>query len=475
MPRTGEFNDKPHDAEGSSGVTPCGDGLQPCECAPTPCAPLKPSIVLPTEDTGPSSEDAERHEKIADDEGCFKFNPKKSGSEVLDGASESVAKLADPVLDEVLPYPNAGGLLNEAGLVGQLNDELHAALVRKPAEEIISGLGIPGADPVGSIIGAMPIRFIDHSLGDIKRWIEISGFCIGIMCGHLTMALACLKALAHDEIHNAVASGVKSLLTGGATEEPSSTGMPPPSTGTGEGAPVASLPTGLGTRGVRQVTTRDTAPAPEPTGRPGPAQEVAGLKPPPRDITPEPSPGGNSARADVIPEPRQSRQPPTDASPPPTEGQASMKRPTPSTGPGELQEASENPNAAISRPGGATTPVIPQLSPPPSAAVPAEAMCMRLRIHYQRAEVVSALIVGQEASAPLACPADGRTGAAGNATRTAREAKTGTTWQRWRAADDSGFADGSPGADALRRRLRSILTGAAPGDDPAMKVERPAR
>jgi hypothetical protein len=98
-------------------------------------------------------------------------------------------------------------------------------------------------------------------------------------------------------------------------------------------------------------------------------------------------------------------------------------------------------------------------------------MCVRLRIHYERAEVVSALIVGQEASALLACPADGRTGAAGNATRTAREAKTGTTWQRWHAADDSGFADGSPGADALRRRLRSILTGAAPGDDPAMKVE----
>jgi hypothetical protein len=129
----------------------------------------------------------------------------------------------------VLPHPDAGGdysLVDAAELVGHLKDELHTALIGAPAQKIISSWGIPADDPV-SIIDAMPIGPIDRSLGDIKRWIEIGGFCVGIICGHLTMALACLKALAHDEIHNAVASGVKSLITGGATEEPSSTGAPP--------------------------------------------------------------------------------------------------------------------------------------------------------------------------------------------------------------------------------------------------------
>jgi hypothetical protein len=415
---------------------------------------------------------------------CGELRPGAISAEVVDGASESVAKYVDPVLDEVLPCPDAGGdysLVDTAELVGHLQGELHTALIGAPAQKIISSWGIPAADPV-SIIDAMPIGFIDHSLGDIRRWIEIGGFCISIMCGHLTMALACLKALAHDEIHNAVASGVKSLITGGATEEPGSKG-PLPGTGRGGGTPVTSPTAGQATRRVR--VTAESAPEQKLPSRC--RRGETRRKPAARAIGSGPSPGGAPAGADVDPGSRPGLKPPTavgtSANLHPVEGQASMKRPAvpgkTSTGPGGLQGAG-SPNAASSPPGGATTTVTPQPSPRPTA-VPTEVMCVRLRIHYEEAEVVSAaadaqpaspaiLIVGQETSA-LSAYLAGRTQAAATAMSTARGAETGMTWQRWRAADDSGFADGSPGADALRRRLRSILTGAAPDDDPAINVE----
>ncbi|MGA2830016.1 MAG: hypothetical protein ABSF03_28360 [Streptosporangiaceae bacterium] len=421
---------------------------------------------------------------------CSKSGPESIPDELADGISEFVAKHADQaVLDKVFPYAEVGGdysLVDDAKLMGQLLDELHAALIGGPAEEIISDLSIPAADPAISIINAMPIKIIDHPLGEIKRWMEISGFCISIMCGHLPAALACLKALAHDEIHKAVASGVKYLITGGPPGE-AGREEPLPSIGSGEPAPVTTSHAGDHVaREHRPVTTQYTAPTPEPTACPGVVQEETGQKPAAPAISSRPSPVRDPDGADVTPGSRP-RKPPTaagtPASPPPTEDQASTKRPAvpgkASTGPGGLRGAGGSLNAASSRQGGATTPVTPQLSPPSSAAVPAEARCVRLRIHYERADTAAhvppappvTLIVEQEVSTLPACRAGGRAEAAGNAVSAAHGAKTGMTCQRWRAADDSGFADGSPEADALRRRLRSILTGAAVDDDPAMNVK----
>jgi len=418
--------------------------------------------------------------------------------EAVDGVSEYIANgLEADVLQRVFACwqaPDLAELARAAEAVGGLESELHTILAGEPAAKMLADLGIPASDLLSSLLEAMPIKIIDQQLGDMKRGIEIAGIAIGIISGNPLMAIACFKALIHDLIHDIIVSVIKSFLTGGPAEAP--------------GEEVPAVPDAL--LSGRIPTIRPSSDA---TGGLGPErpdnQDMHRREPEPARISreaplePKREPmttsdnalqhglGGARASDATVGEPRIGPEPAADQGLGTAESRAGAE-----TRMGgvirEAREGSEGAGLAVVSYGNTAT----SSGSPPPIAVPAELMLVRLRIHYQPTEAglpagagiqpvpVMVLFIEYETSGiQLTGPRQATGGlggqdvgdVAGFLVEEQDNVHSRKTCQLWRAANDAGFADGSAGADALRRRLRNIFKGQPPDlHDPYLISEVPS-
>jgi hypothetical protein len=405
--------------------------------------------------------------------------------EAIDGLSEYVAERLDNlVLSEVLSAAHpvaADGIAYDAELTAEFGQALHHALIGEPATKILSALQVPADDLVSSIMEAMPIKIIDHELGNIKTWIEVGGAAIGIITGNLHMAWACLKELVHDVIHRAVKEGVKTLLSGGSREtgtrratSPADKVVVAPGFWSPEHATaITTLKAGrpFAWEATQPKPQENRARAGEPTeGNPRTAETDTAAEPSPADVKraapmTERSSQGNAAGG-------------RDTAAGARRGVTGTSTQTPSARKGHPQQAAlireGREGASLARAQAASGAALASPVPP---VVQATTAFIRLDIYYQPT-LTGSFAVGDQAAHPAvlfvernsSCGAPdepqpvttlvtGNDRPRGAITGQQDSAMPSIRWEQWAAAGSRGFAAGSPSADALRHRLRSILTG----------------
>ena len=141
-----------------------------------------------------------------------------------DAVAETIAgQLEAVVLDKAWDLWRVAGqveLADAAGDVASLEDTIHEIAVGEPSDQLMSGLGLPGTDFLGSIIEHVPISFIDRRLGTVKLAIEVAGIAVSVIAGAPLLACACFKALIHDTVHRLLVSAIKTWILGGHSDAP---------------------------------------------------------------------------------------------------------------------------------------------------------------------------------------------------------------------------------------------------------------
>ena len=145
---------------------------------------------------------------------------RQQADSLLDGVRERLAgQLAEFAIDPMWGPATArwcvtdiGGFDAAARLFGGLDTWSHSA-VASWVTQVSDAIDMPGAmaDGAGAVIGlAVPLP-IDRPLRDLSRITQVAGVAFAVLTGNPVLACASLKALAHDQLIDLVAKGIRDV------------------------------------------------------------------------------------------------------------------------------------------------------------------------------------------------------------------------------------------------------------------------
>ena len=203
------------------------------------------------------------------------------------------------------------------------------AIVAKPLEQAGSEIRLPGPEAAAAadLGSALVLQPVADAVGQVTRFLEVTGVVVGTATGLQPLALAATKMLAHDQFHDWVARGLREAARTvfGGPEGPAE-GHEPAAPAT---APQPARPAG----GPAEA---DAAAAPQPARPAGGRAEADAA------AAPQPArPADGSAEADTAsaPQPARPAGGPAEAAPPP--GAAPASRPPASSPPGSPSSSTD--------------------------------------------------------------------------------------------------------------------------------------